>query len=134
MRAANFERRRAAYLSDGIDATVLEIIVPIFASRLTAYSEIRRTSDDTLFIPYDDYAQDTEGFARRIMGWLGIEAPDETIAHLVELSKPIQKDVDASRHQRSGRSGQFREELKPETVERLNQIFGEALDDWGFER
>ena len=127
-----FLEKRAKLSEEGIDAYVLrqaqEWILPLF----TEYRELAETVPDALFLTYDEFSQHTDVFLRKVTDYLEIDLSEESIEKLSNFASPIQKGAPKLEHKRSGKSGQWKNELKPEIADELNRILAPILDYWGF--
>lgn len=134
-RVEAFHRQRERIQAEGIDAFALRRAEEWMLPYLTRYKELREASPNALFLSYDEYKDDTRGFLTKLFTFMDMDIPETAIDEISAQATPVQKDVktDDLSHKRSGRSGQFAHELKPETVEALNDILHEVLTYWGFE-
>jgi hypothetical protein len=129
---AEFEDKRARILEQGIDAHALEAgrdwLLPIYLR----YAEFHASAPARLFLSYDDFIADPARFARRVAAFLEIDLPEAAAERLGQEADPVQSGPPKSGHKRSGRSGQWREELRPETQAELTRILAPAIERWGF--
>ncbi|AFZ44900.1 sulfotransferase [Halothece sp. PCC 7418] len=101
-------------------------------TRYSKYQELLETSDSYVYLKYDDFQSDTVGFIQTITNYLDISLPSEEIEQLASKASPIQSTKDETKHKRSGKSKQYLEELKPDTVRALNEKFSDMLCYWNF--
>ena len=73
--------------------------------------ESYKSAHDKLYLSYDYYLKDTAGFIGKVCSFVGVNLPEHAIKSLVSLASPVQSHVNSDRHQRSGKSGQWRNEL-----------------------
>lgn len=96
------------------------------------YADLYERLEDKIFLSYDDYARDTRDFVRRLCEYLVISLPEYAVMALAHRAKPVRASAPVASHKRSGKSRQFVEELRPETVAQLNETLRPILDFWGF--
>lgn len=83
-----------------------------------------------VLLRYEDMVEDFDRFAEGLCTHLDIRP--RVLRNLERRSRP-RRQADNSQHRRSGRPGQFREVLRPETISRLNEQLGETLKVFGYE-
>ncbi|NNM29124.1 MAG: hypothetical protein HKO57_06355, partial [Akkermansiaceae bacterium] len=87
---------------------------------------------------YEDMMRDYRGFVEKLAEYLGVgeEGRDlrEELIEEQEGGGGAGGGENVLSHRRSGKAGQFREKLEPETAEFLTEEFGELLDGFGYER
>lgn len=124
-------KRKADIQEKGIDQFVIEYAEEVL-DRLNGYRKLRENCLSNLFLKYNDFTKDTATFIRKITDYIDVTLPDKVINEIVESARPIQSKVNPQSHKRSGKSGQFKEALKPETRNELNKIFKDVIEYWGF--
>ena len=126
-----FRKERQAIKDLDIDSFVLQEannwVEPVYSD----YRELRETASDALFLSYQSFAEDTEKFVTELCGFLDVVPPPGAIGKLAAEARPIQSAEKMS-HKRSGKTGQFRDKLRPETVNVLNTQLAGVLDYWEF--
>jgi len=127
-----FLEERKRIQDQGIDRYAIEAsthwLLPVYEE----YRRFRETAAASIYLKYDDFKDDTEGFLWAVADFLEIELPQKTVQELAESASPVQAQVNVSRHKRSGRSGQYLHELSSDTVEFLNTTFADILEYWEF--
>ena len=118
-------------LEQGIDAYVLEHAKEWLVPHYKQCRQLRETSERHIYLKYDLFTADTTEFIKRICAFLELNPAKENILALAEEAKPVQKK-EVLKHKRSGKTGQYREKLLPDTVEQLNLLFSEDLSYWEF--
>jgi len=95
-----------------------------------------REKENVLCWRYEDMMERFGEFEASCQEFILGEARPELSAELGGRFKGTVTDggEDAGRHRRSGRWGQFRTALEPETIRRLNARFEPLLDAFGYER
>ena len=126
-----FLKVREQIITQGIDQYALQATDEWVLDVYEGYQRIRESAPDNLFLTYDDFRLDTGAFIDRIAHYLDIEVPAERKAQLVGNARPEQARENIMSHQRSGKSEQHLKELKPETIEILNDRFANVLKYWG---
>lgn len=124
------ELSRAQIRAEGIDAYALRAADQWVLNVYRGYQQLRETSHRSLFLTYDEFRVDTGAFIDKIADFLQVRVPPEKHSKLVSDASPVQKHENVDSHRRSGRSGQYHTELKPETVAILNEKFADVLEYW----
>lgn len=83
-----------------------------------------------VILRYEDLLENYSDFLRDFNKYVSI--PPERQQELFLASRP-RVDEDLSAHKRSGKSGQYLEKLKPETIRELNQKLKPVLEKFGYE-
>lgn len=87
---------------------------------------------DELFVTYEEMLYESADFLTRLESFLGITLPEEEQQYVLTEELELPEEEDKQSHRRSGVSGQFQEELEPETIEELNARFEAPLEAFGF--
>lgn len=133
-RAEQLERRERVR-GMGIDAYCLEAAESWIGPTFAEYARMRDTSGTAHVYLYDTYKDDPLGFLKGLRADLDLAVGDAVLAALARAADPVTAPSDGPlRHKRSGASGQFRTELRPETVAALEARLAPILDAWGFAR
>lgn len=86
------------------------------------------------FISYEEMIHDIELWARRFIEGLGLTASDGLVTKIKAAylsGKPDESSIETvENHRRNGAHGQFKEKLKPETVELLNREFSDIIREF----
>lgn len=127
-----FLKRRAEINELGIDKFVLKEAEDWVKPVYSAYREFSQKSDNVLYMKYDLFKDNTDEFIKEIVSYLKIEVDQSLINKLCKEASPVQKKVKSGTHKRSGKSNQYKSELKEETVNRLNELLKEELEFWDF--
>lgn len=127
-----FLKNRAEIQALGIDEYVLKKAAENIIPRFERFRGLAQTAPGALFLTYDEFSQHTDVFLRKVTDYLEIDLSEESIEKLSNFASPIQKGAPKLEHKRSGKSGQWKNELKPETADELNRILAPILDYWGF--
>jgi len=119
----NVASRQAAAAS-GIDKFVLSM-VPKYASDLTGMADLLAKMPQKLVTNYDEMMGSYDGWIRSIIEFLEV---DPSMVSDIVVNYPRKRSAaeaeDLRAHNRSGRSGQFHRELKPETVAIVERELG----------
>lgn len=102
-----------------------------FREKYDSYKELLVQNYNTLYLRYDDLIDNPETSLKKIIDFIGVELHQETFKELANQLKPSDSE-NIYTHKRSGRSGQFKEKLKTETIDFLNQEFEEIIPYFGF--
>jgi hypothetical protein len=114
-------------LDDYVLAKAESWIQPLY----NEYQTLRESADDSLYLTYDQFIDNTKGFLARLCDFLDVEPGAETIKRLARVADPVQ-NTEVLKHKRSGKSGQYIERLYPETVQKLDRILASELRYWDF--
>ncbi len=129
-----FDTKRRQAQEQGIDEYTLQAavdwLIPLYAN----YRKLRESSYDYLYLTYDEFKDDTEKFIYDIAQFLNVPVSSNVVSTLSVEASPIQVKKNIYTHKRSGKSQQYLDELKPETVTTLNDMFVDTLDYWRFKR
>ncbi|SLN49420.1 sulfotransferase domain-containing protein [Ruegeria meonggei] len=127
-----FLKTREEIVAQGIDAYVLKETEGQLLPRLLEYNRLLQSSETSLVLKYDEFATQTELFLKRVTDYLQIDLSAESVERLAQMASPLRQGDAVLEHKRSGKSGQWKDELKPETAKIMNAKFKPALDLWGF--
>ena len=78
-----------------------------------------------MFFKPDDFLSEIETF-------LNFSFDDNTKKTLIDTELKLPQKENKYSHRRSGKSGKYMEKLKPETVNKLNQMFHRTLKKLGW--
>jgi hypothetical protein len=120
-------------LSQGINEFVLDKAIVWLKPILTAYREIIETSESNVhFFLYEDFIQNPAKIIHNIINIIVNQSLPELIKEILNNEKFIQEKICYGQHQRSGKIGQYHNELHPLTVEKLNRLFQNELQFFGW--
>ncbi len=115
----------------GIDAHVLAE-ASYFRDRYVDYSKLLN-QPEVLFCKFREIMEDPRSFLEKIQNFVDIQLPDERVDRIVGKDLAPVKSENVFRHKRAAKAGAFREKLKPETIDHLNDILAEPLRLFGFD-
>jgi len=122
--------RRIKALNEDLD-THVKSETPKFHERFKNYKELLQKPYDTFFLKYKDLIYNPDVSLKSLLAFMNVELKPATHNYLLEqLKLPANENV--KNHRRSGKTGQFRKSLKPETIEFLNSKLGKEIDFFGF--
>lgn len=125
-------KEREKIQTGGIDVYALkagvEWLLPIYEK----YRSFREEENRSLYLRYDEFAHDTKRFLTAILEFLDVNLPEDAFNTIVDKAAPVQARPRDGKHKRSGKTGQYQTELKPDTIEFLNEKLSAVLDYWGF--
>ncbi len=127
-----FLGKRKRIQDGGIDRYAMESATHWLLPVYEKYRRFRETAGESIYLKYDDFKDDTEGFLWAVAEFLEIELPQQIVQELAKSASPVQAQVNIDCHKRSGRSGQYVHELNPDTVKFLNTAFADILEYWEF--
>lgn len=102
-----------------------------FRKKYDSYKELLNQDYNTLYLRYDDLIDNPEISLKKVINFIGVRINPETSKDLIAHLKPTDSGSIYS-HKRSGRSGEYKEKLKPVTIDFLNQQFEEVIPYFGF--
>jgi hypothetical protein len=112
----------------GLDAWVVARVGKIH-SKFEFMDEMRHRASDCCLLTYEDMILDFESFWDRLNQVVRIDSGIKN--EIYKKSRPRDSEQ-INQHKRSGKIGGFREKLKPETVQMLNQELGEVMLKFGY--
>lgn len=128
-----FLNERKEILEKGIDDYVIQAMNDWVKPTYTQYMKLHQESSDAAFYSYDFFRDDTKKFVAELSKYLEVSPTADAISELVAKNeKPTGAIEGGKGHRRSGKSGQYKENLKPETVTILNEELGDILRYWKF--
>ena len=116
-----------------IDAYVLDQAKSWILPMYSEYNRLYLSCQNSLFLSYDLFINDTEKFLVNIFNFLNIEINDSEISEFAKKASPIVENVSIQNHKRSGRSRQWEYELSEEVQKKLIVLLDPILKDWDFE-
>jgi len=94
--------------------------------------ELHHNSEcNSIYLKYEKYTENPEAFIEEIFDFLQVDLPSLAI-DLSKKANPIQNKIDNESHQRSGRSGQWKNELSLDTQRKINILLKDTLNYWNF--
>ena len=124
--------KRKHIQNTSIDEYVIDFakswILPIYAD----YSNLYSNAENSLFLNYDLFINDTKKFLVSIFSFLDLKINDSDIDKLVKKASPISKNINIENHKRSGRSRQWEHELSEDTQKALTLLLNPILKEWNF--
>jgi hypothetical protein len=127
-----FLEERKKIQDQNIDEYVLQQANKWIKPMYSDYKKLRqKTSQNTLYLKYNDYVQDTVGFINSIFNFAGLE--NKELAERLSLSaNPITKIEQKDMHKRSGKNNQWKTHLTQSTQDKLNVELKHILEYWEF--
>ena len=96
------------------------------------YKKLRlESTNDVLYLKYNDYIEDTEGIVNKILTFFGLENRD-LAKRLAMSANPITRLEEKDQHKRSGKNNQWKTHLKQSTQDELNIKLKDILEFWDF--
>ena len=131
-----FRDERNRIVQEGIDRYSIRIAKDWLKPLYKSYHEMRSSFEDTVFLSYVEFVDRPAEFFDKLAEFMKLGPVDgyDDIQDLIVKTKKINSDAQNADklHQRSGRNDQYISELKPETVDAVNDILREELKIWGF--
>ncbi len=132
-----FLKQRKNSLEIGIDQFCLENSERLI-TLYKIYQEMKISCPDSYFLPYEYFFDNQSSFLKELCDLIKIPVEQEFINFLTKKAiSPFRKRNIYSRqktinHCRSGKNRQFENELKKETLEKINNKLCEVLTFWKF--
>jgi len=128
-----FLRRRDSIKKMSIDEFVLQDYTRVLL-RFQAYqNELLNCYDNVLLLRYEDMIADYRRWLSKLAKGCDFYISEQLINTLVtDFEKTKVHVEDKFRHVRKGRTGDYKEKLKPETIEKLNEIFQPYMGTFGY--
>lgn len=115
----------------GIDQYAIDFADEL-VQRYNGFKNLRESCDSYIYLKYDDFTNNTKQFILNLSNYLNVSLNNNDIELLCKEASPVQKNIQKESHKRSGKSGQFVNELKPETQLILTSKFKDILLYWEF--
>lgn len=131
-RKYSFTENRKNIQEQGIDNYAKEATINWILPVYNQYKFLLESSNSYLYLTYDEFKDNTVNFIQKINYFLDVKIPDNEVKKLAGTAKPIQNKEDINKHQRSGKSKQYKKELNPETIKYLNETLSDILNYWNF--
>lgn len=128
----NFVERRAYIQKVGIDRYCIEDATDWILPLYTEYRRLFESATSRLYLKYDQFKDETVQFVEDICSFLGVEVKRRRIEALAASASPVRQGAPQMSHKRSGKTGQWHEELRPETIAQLNETLSPILAYWDF--
>lgn len=122
---ASIERRKRVR-EMGLDAFVLEQVGEV-VERYTTYHEALAGRDNVLVLRYEEMVGNFEPWLSRLAEFIGSGDQREALEAIRAEADFAVKKEDKYSHRRSVKPGNFREKLKPETIEKLDEQLAGVL-------
>lgn len=103
---------------------------PLVKEKLEILYRLSKESKHSIILRYEDLLENFDDFLHKFSKYISI--PKERQQELFLASRPRDGE-DIKAHKRSGKSRQYLEKLKPETVHELNRILKPVLEKFGYE-
>jgi len=128
----SFLKKRATIQNQTIDEYVLEEMERWIKPAYMNYKKLRlESTNDVLYLKYNDYIEDTEGIVNKILTFFGLENRD-LAKRLAMSANPITRLEEKDQHKRSGKNNQWKTHLKQSTQDELNIKLKDILEFWDF--
>lgn len=127
------QTKRQLIQQKGIDNYSLDAARNWLLPTYSKYKDFYESAESCLYLRYRDFQNDPFKFITSLVKYLDIVIPEQEIEQLAAQASPVQVSTDNTKHKRSGKSKQYLEELNPEIIKALNEVFAEVLDYWDFE-
>lgn len=117
------EQTRKKILNQTIDQYVSENAQTML-SDFKVMEKLNNNCKKSVIIKYEDMIDNWDKFVIDLTRYIDIDEQILDVIH--QKSRPRQQE-DITSHHRSGKSGEFRSKLKPDTITHINEIFGPLL-------
>lgn len=95
---------------------------------------VKHSMEKPLVITYEKYVESPRLMIGQIFDYCGVKLSEDAMDLLAHQASPVSKSIRLMSHKRSGRTGQYLEELRPETVVAIEEILGEELEFFCWDR
>ena len=103
----SFLKKRATIQNQTIDEYVLQEMERWIKPAYMNYKKLRlESTNDVLYLKYNDYIEDTEGIVNKILTFFGLENRD-LAKRLAMSANPITRLEEKDQHKRSGKNNQW---------------------------
>src|SRR5204862_206540 len=116
--ANHLQKLRAQIQAESLDDFVIRM-APDVLRRFERLYSVSKTCKRGTVLKYEDLIDHFDTFMTAFSAYISI--PDKRKKDVFMISRPRRRE-DPSAHKRSGKIGQYRQKLKPETVRALNHI------------
>lgn len=116
----------------GIDRFILEKAPAVLALMKRYRTGILVRHPNSLVCFYEDMVSDYECWIAKLQEYVKLSLTDAQLQRLLTNQKAIRNNTkeNINQHVRSGKSGDFRQKLKPDTVVKLNDLFEAEISAW----
>jgi hypothetical protein len=125
--------KRKKVKSQNIDEFVLDRIEE-FSAIYNQYKDNILNLRGVVFVRYEDMISNPKNFITKLYNILDIDINNKDIDKIVKDRMIMPKEEQKYSHRRSGKSGQYLDKLKPETVRIINSKFENIIDTFGFDK
>ena len=124
----------------------IEVVASFHKDWILGWLEIVRNSPEQYHIvKFEDLKKDTEGEFKKVLYFYGINLSDDRIKKIIALAQGkgnVRRNITVSRllpwglssNFRSGKTGNWRQELSTSQVEKCKKLLGPALIELGYEK
>lgn len=124
----------------------IQVVAGEFVWWIQGWLRLARVDPDRFFVvKYENLRADPPGVFKQVLSFYGIHLDDRTVARIVERAKgrrTFKRNWSAANvlpfglasNFRSGRVGQWREEMTPRQIELCKDLLGDPLIELGYER
>ncbi|MEZ5021725.1 MAG: sulfotransferase domain-containing protein [Chitinophagales bacterium] len=132
LKRSSFEKKREDSKSMDIDTFVLKNADKLY-EQYEKYRKNLTEMDNVLLLKYENMIEDFPNWLDQIIDFFDLNTSTEARDNIIKnhlLKKPVKEDI--SKHLRKGVAGDYKEKLKPETIEKLNAKFQFVLESFNY--
>ena len=133
VKAERFNEERKRVQDTSVDEHALRK-APMFRKHFAGYADRILGQPNLRVDRYEDIVFDTDRWVRSVCEHLGWDVDDRLLAEVVARHDIVPAGEHEDRHIRRVRPGDHIDKLRPETIDRLNEIFAPFLDHYGYDR
>jgi hypothetical protein len=126
-----FLRQREMLKEMGVDEGVLRLATRGVAEMIRGL-KARAAVDGAMLTRYEDMVYRKEDWARDVCRHFGWDRPERAIARAVAPFDVFPDGERPDQHVRQVHPGNYKKKLKPETIGKLNELFGDELEFFGY--
>ena len=97
------------------------------------YVEYLIDMDNVFYWKYEDMIERPAEFIRSFASFINVDITENKINEIVAAELVLPEKEDVQNHRRSGKKGQYKKKLSPESIELLNSKFEGVLKSLGYE-
>jgi hypothetical protein len=125
--------KRKKIKNQNIDEFVLERTEE-FSGIYNQYKDNILNLRGVVFVRYEDMISNPKNFITKLYNILDIDINNKDIDKIVKDRMIMPKEEQKYSHRRSGKSGQYLDKLKPETIRIINLKFENIISVFGFDK
>lgn len=127
-----FFKRREGVRRMSVDGYVLSV-ADRFHRTYSDYCHGVLGRPNVLLVKYEDMVRDFRSWLKQIVSFWGLPTNTRTVKTLIKQADFTVSQEDPNSHKRQVQPGDHKRKLKPETIDRLNETYGDVMEMLGYE-